>query len=182
MPAMNNSDGLEIYKADSSDTADLCRVGIESYVPYYSHLWKDGGLEWYLERCFGVENLRTELSSEEVEYYFIKSNGKIAGFIKIVLLKPVPNAAKDNALYLEKIYFAKEFLGKGFGQTAIEFVIKRARNLGRKYVWLMAMDTAEKPIKAYETAGFSICSTTRLDFELMKEEFRGMVVMNRCLD
>jgi hypothetical protein len=44
------------------------------------------------------------------------------------------------------------------------------------------MDTAAKPIAAYEKAGFEQHSRVRLsdEFKLMKEEFRGMVVMTNC--
>jgi hypothetical protein len=44
------------------------------------------------------------------------------------------------------------------------------------------MDTADKPILAYQKAGFTIHSRTRLDFEMMKEEFRGMFVMKYCFE
>jgi hypothetical protein len=46
----------------------------------------------------------------------------------------------------------------------------------------MAMDTSEKPISAYQKAGFVVHSRTSLDFETMKEEFRGMVVMKHCFE
>jgi hypothetical protein len=46
----------------------------------------------------------------------------------------------------------------------------------------MAMDTSDKPIAAYERAGFAIHSRTRLDFELMKESYRGMVIMKHCFN
>ena len=85
-------------------------------------------------------------------------------------------------MYLEKIYFVKEWTGKGVGKETIEFVFRRAGELGRNCVWLKAMDTSLKPIAAYEDAGFTIHSHAVLsdEFELMKEEFRGMVIMKNC--
>jgi len=62
----------------------------------------------------------------------------------------------------------------------MQFAFNRAKELKRDCVWLMAMDTSEKPIAAYERAGFSQHSRTRLDFEMMKEEYRGMIVMKNC--
>ena len=93
----------------------------------------------------------------------------------------MPDSDIENALYLEKIYFIKEWTGKGVGRKLIELTLHRAAELKRDCVWLTAMDTSDKPIAAYEKAGFTIHSHSRLDFELMKEEFRGMVVMKNYL-
>ena len=102
--------------------------------------------------------------------------------MKLVLQKSLVDSEIVNALYLEKIYFIKEWTGKGAGSKLIHFALDRARELNRECVWLMAMDTADRPIAAYERAGFAVHSRTRLDFGLMKEEFRGMVVMKHCFE
>lgn len=172
---------LKIKKASLVDLPALREIGVLSYLPHYTHLWKPGGVEWYMNRCFGDRILQTELTDKNIEYYFVQIAEQTIGILKLVLQKPIPDSNIENALYLEKIYFVKEWTGKGVGRQTIDFAIKRAGKLNRDCVWLMAMDTSEKPIAAYERAGFRIHSRTRLDFELMKEEFRGMVVMKRNL-
>ena len=158
---------------------ELREIGIDSYLPHYVHLWKPSGIEWYMNRCFGDEFLQKELSDPIVEYYIVKESGENIGMMKLILKKALPDSDIENALYLEKIYFVKEWTGKGVGRKLIEFALNRASELNRDCVWLMAMDTSAKPIEAYEKAGFTIHSYTNLgdEFELMKEEFRGMVVM-----
>ena len=173
---------MKVEKASLSDVDDLREIGIDSYIPYYTLLWKEGGLEWYMNRCFATENLEGELKDSNIEYYLIKNNSQKIGILKLVLKKPIPDSDFNNALYLEKIYFIKEFLGKGVGRKAIEFTFQRAKELKRDCVWLMAMDTADKPISAYKKSGFSVFSQTRLSFEFMKEEFRGMVIMKHCFN
>ena len=174
---------MNIRKADLKDLLELREIGIESYVPHYVHLWKPNGIEWYLERCFGEEFLEKEIADPNVEYYIAEESGKKIGVLKIILKKPLPDSDAANALYLEKIYFIKEWTGKGVGRKLIEFVLSRAAELKRECVWLMAMDTSAKPIEAYKKNGFVVHSYARLgdEFELMKEEFRGMVVMKYCL-
>ena len=164
------------------DLLELQKIGIESYIPHYSYLWKIGGLDWYLERCFGDEYLKNEIADKNVEYYIVSSEGKNIGVLKLVLHKPLPDSDIENALYLEKIYFIPEWTGKGVGRELINFTFDRARELKRDCVWLVAMDTSDKPVAAYERAGFRIHSKGRIDFELMKEEFRGTLVMKRCFD
>ena len=172
-----------IRKVGLENLAELREIGFDSYAPHYAHLWKPNGIEWYMNRCFGEEFLKTEIVNPNVEYYIIENDGENIGMMKLVLRKTLPDSEIENALFLEKIYFVEKWLGKGIGRKLIEFALHRAVELDRECVWLTAMDTSEKPIKAYEKAGFVINSYTNLgeEFALMKEEFRGMVVMKNCL-
>ena len=172
---------IKVVKAVATDLKELQEIGVASYLPHYTHLWKAGGVDWYMNRCFADAVLQSALNDHNIEYYFVRAERQNIGFVKLVLQEPVPDSGIQNALYLEKIYFVKEWTGKGVGRELIEFAIKRARELKRDCIWLAAMDTSEKPIAAYEKAGFTVHSRTRLDFELMKENYRGMVVMNFCL-
>lgn len=174
---------MNIKKVDLSKWRELREIGIESYLPHYTHLWKPGGVEWYMNRCFGEDFLKIEISDPNVEYYIVENDGDNIGILKIVLQKPVPNSDVENGLYLEKIYFVKEWTGKGVGGKTIDFVLRRAAELRRDCVWLEAMDTAAKPVAAYEKSGFVQHSRVQLsdEFKLMKEEFRGMIVMTNCV-
>lgn len=177
-----NESGIKIKRAGWQDINDLREIGRLSYIPHYTHLWKAGGVEWYLNHCFGNDNLQPELADPNVEYYFVTAEDQNIGILKLVLRKPLPDSDIENALYLEKIYFIKEWTGKGVGWEAMQFAFKRSRELSRECVWLMAMDTSDKPIAAYQRAGFTEHSRPRLDFELMKEEFRGMVILKNCFN
>ena len=173
-----------IRKVGLNDLRELQKIGFDSYEPHYAHLWKPDGIEWYMNRCFGKEFLKAEIINPNVEYYIIENDGENIGMMKLILKKPLPDSEIENALYLEKIYFIKSWTGKGIGRKLIDFSLRRAAELNRECVWLMAMDTSAKPIEAYQKAGFVIDSYTNLgdEFELMKEEFRGMVVMKNCLE
>lgn len=175
---------LQVAKVEIGDLPDLQIIGAESYLPHYTHLWKNGGLEWYLNRCFSEEFLKNEIADENVEYYIVKNNAEMIGMMKLILTKKVPHSEIENALYLEKIYFTKEWTGKGVGKKLIDAAVRRANELKREYIWLMAMDTSAKPIAAYQKSGFKIHCRTNLgeEFALMKEEFRGMVVMIKELN
>ncbi len=171
---------VKVRKVGLSGLRELREIGINSYVPHYAQMWKPGGLEWYLNRCFGDEFLRNELVDANVEYYIISSEQENIGILKLVLQRPIPDSDLKNALYLEKIYFIKEWTGKGVGHQLMNFAFDRAKELNCDCVWLVAMDTAEKPIAAYQRAGFTIHSRKRLDFDLMKDEYKGTFVLKNC--
>jgi len=158
------------------DLALTQKLGRETYEPYYPHIWKPGGLDWYMERCFGTEILTNELVDPNIEFWLAKDEaGQMVGFLKFILEKPVPDYPIKNALYLEKIYLMPAFFGKGTGQHLIAFCKQRAAQLGRAAVWLMVMKNG--PVWAYEKAGFQTVGEVNWDFELLKEEERGGWVM-----
>lgn len=171
---------MKVRKVGLPDLQELRAIGIESYVPHYSHMWKPGGLEWYLNRCFSDEFLRNELLDANVEYYIISVAERNIGILKLVLRKPLPESDVINALYLEKIYFIKEWTGKGVGRELMNLVFERAKEINCNCVWLVAMDTAGKPVQAYEKAGFTIHCHQFLDFDLLKDEYKGTFVMKNC--
>jgi GNAT superfamily N-acetyltransferase len=145
-------------------------------------MWKPDGLDWYLNRCFSDECLQNELVDANVEYYIISIAECNIGIMKLVLHKSLPDSDIKNALYLEKIYFIKEWTGKGIGRKLINLAFERAEELNSDCVWLVAMDTADKPVQAYEKAGFTIHCHRFLDFELLKDEFKGTFVMKKCFE
>ena len=173
---------LYIKKAGITGLPQLKQIRIDSYLPHYTHLWKENDAEWYLDKCFGEQFLTKELADKNVEYYIISAEGKNIGVLKLVLQKPLPDSDIENALYLEKIYFIKEWTGKGAGREVMNFTFERAGELNRQCVWLVAMDTADKAVKAYERAGFTIHSRSQIDFERMKDEYRGTFIMKKCFD
>jgi len=159
-----------------TDLPLLQKVGRETYVPYYPHIWKEGGLDWYMERCFGNAVLGSELVDPNIEYWIAEDeSGQIIGFLKLVLQKPVPDSRIEQALYLEKVYLMPAYFGKGVGQHLIRFAKQRALDLNQAAVWLMVMKNG--PIQVYERAGYKIVGEVHWDFERMKEAERGGWVM-----
>jgi len=158
------------------DLSLLQKVGRETYEPYYPHIWKEGGLDWYMQRCFGPTVLRSELVDPNLEYWIAEDeSGQIIGFLKLVLQKSVPDTPIEQALYLEKVYLMPTFFGSGVGQHLIHFAKQRAQDLKKEAVWLMVMKNG--PIQVYERAGYKIIGAVHWDFERMKEAERGGWVM-----
>lgn len=174
---------MHIRKLTPPDLPLLQYAGRATYEPYYPHLWKPGGLDWYMERCFGTAALQRDFADPNIEYrlaFAAADEKQIIGLLKLVLEKPAPGGLCDNALYLEKIYLMPAFFGKGIGQILLEYVLDRARALGRDAVWLQVMKSG--PQQVYERAGFHTVGEAPIDFELMKEEERGLWVMMRTIN
>ncbi len=169
---------FQYQKLGLEDIPLMQQVGRATYEPYYHHIWEPGGLDWYMENCFGNETLSIELADPNFEYLICRDEkDRIVGFLKLILKKPIPNTNISNALYLEKIYLMPEFYGRGNGQVLMEFVIEKATILGSEAVWLVCMEHG--PVWAYERAGFKIIGTVHWDFERLKDTQRVGLVMVR---
>lgn len=169
---------FSLKKLSLHDLTLLQYVGRATYEPYYPQLWHPGGLDWYMERCFGTDALRSDFADPNIAYFLVTdSASQIVGFLKLALRKSLPDGSTANALYLEKIYLMPDWFGKGVGQPLIEWTVEQAAAMGREAVWLNVMKTG--PVHAYERAGFRIKGETSFDFDLLKAELRGAWTMVR---
>jgi putative acetyltransferase len=172
---------LFLHRLTLQDLPLLQRLGRDTYEPYYPDVWHEGGMEWYLEHCFGTEVLRRELADPTIEYYVPMLEHQPVGIIKLHPNKPAPNGGCDNATHLEKLYLLPEFYGKGIGQLLIEQLCRRASAQGRAAIWLHVMHRSG-PLKSYEKAGFKVVGSVHFDFSLLKDSERDGHVMLRWLD
>ena len=172
---------MELKKAFRKDITELKIICIESYSLNFHNHWNDGGLEWYLDKEFSEERLISDLSDKNIEYYFIDNKGKRVGFIKIR-----NNSSSvfniENSVELEKIYVLPECKGMGIGKLALNEIIKKIEERGKRNLFLCVIDTNENAIAFYEKLGFKFHSKTTLDIPYFKEELKVMKRMVKELN
>ncbi len=164
---------MELKKALLTDIIDLKKICIDAYSKNFSGHWNDGGLEWYLDKEFSTERLKSDLTSKNTEYYFIEHELKAVGFLKI-RNNSITNLPIENGVELEKIYVLPECKGMGIGKLALKKIIKKTKACGAKYIFLCVIDTNINAIAFYEKLGFEFHSKTTLNIPYFKEELKGM--------
>lgn len=170
---------LEIRPISILDVDVFSGVATKAYFDHYKHLWYDEGA-WYAHKCFNTQQLSEEIIDKRNLFFMAIFHEKPVGFLK---LRPENQLAEQegNGFEIERIYLTKEVTGKGIGRKLMEFAIEMAVQQNKDYAWLKAMDSSHDAIKFYQSLGFQICGTARLDFEQMKSEFLGMVAMRKNL-
>ncbi|WP_041693985.1 MULTISPECIES: GNAT family N-acetyltransferase [Emticicia] len=171
---------LKIQTINNSDIEVFSEVATRAYFDHYKHLWFDHG-QWYAQRCFNTQQLSDEMADDKNLFFFAIVNEIPVGFLK---LRPQNQLAdqKGVGFEIERIYLTNEATGQGIGRKLMDFAIEMARQQQKDYVWLKAMDSSQNAIRFYESLGFEICGTSRLTFEQMKEEYKGMVTMKKNLN
>lgn len=166
---------LAIVPCTASDLHTLQDIAINSYGDHYLYLWYDGGM-WYIDRCFSDAALKKDLSDPNAAYFLVYADDELVGFMKLNIDNEIEGYTAQEALELERVYLLKSASGRGIGKALLDFTRQFARERNKQVIWLKAMDSS-RSVAFYEQNGFMKCGTHTLDFETMKEEYRGMYVM-----
>ncbi|MES2372811.1 MAG: GNAT family N-acetyltransferase [Bacteroidota bacterium] len=173
---------MKIIPIDISHANELCALAKAIYVEYYLHLWSPGGADWYMhEYAYHPDKLRAELADVNNRHFIVYDGEKPMGYVKLRLNAVLECFEKYNSLEIERIYLHKSIAGKGFGKQLMLLSEEIARDHKREMIFLKAMDTSTDAISFYQKMGYAECGTLVLPFPQMKEEFRGMVILNKFL-
>ena len=165
---------MGIRKMQLSDLATLHKICCESYCQNFSGHWKEGGLSDYINKVFGIETLKTELTNKNIEYYAAFINTEPVAFMKINLCSNLPNFDNEKGIELDKIYILPQFKGMKIGKRLLDIAFEIAKDKKKEVFWLSVIDTNEEAISFYKKAGFQFHSKTRIEYPKFKEELKGM--------
>ena len=141
----NNADSIKIVRttADIQLVAKLAHtIWNEHYVPIVGQ----DQVNYMLDTFQSAAAIEKQIETENFEYYIINHLSEPSGYLAI---KP-----SGNELFLSKFYVIKEKRGTGLGTQGLQFVIKRAVELGSKAITLTVNKNNITSIKAYERMGF----------------------------
>ena len=76
---------ISIQQMKSPDLATLHKICCEAYSQNFYHHWDEGGLDNYVNKVFGIDTLKAELSDKHIQYYVAFINQEPVAFMKINL-------------------------------------------------------------------------------------------------
>lgn len=172
-------------KARIDDSRVLTDLAIAIYKENYLYLWHEGGADWYMHSyAYSEEKLLLELSDPTIGYYLLRVGAEAVGYMKLLFTSKLSGYDTADAFEIERIYLLDKMKGKGLGKKMIAFAEEKAVSMGKKILFLKAMDSSKEAIAFYQKMGFEIDSKFSLPmptFSLMKEEYRGMVLLTKKL-
>lgn len=167
---------MTLKKAHLSDLHALRKICVDAYAQNFHDHWEPGGLDWYLEREFGVGRLTADLTNPNIEYYLVAELESPIGFLKLREVAFAEYELEDVA-ELEKIYIIPDHKGNGVGTRVMAELIDLLSLRKKRHLYLHVIDTNNAAISFYEKIGFRFQSRTRLDIPYFKEELKGMLKM-----
>lgn len=151
-------------------------VGTKAYNQHYVHLWPNENTSPYLNSSFTETILKIEQANANTFLYVVKRSGNPVGILKFTQDKKLDYHSAQEALYIDKIYILKEHSGKGIGKTILHFAFLRAKENGKKIVWLDSMQKGPA-LHFYLKNSFEIHSETQVHFKAVKDEERPMYIL-----
>lgn len=137
------------------DVAALREVSIETFSDTFGAQNSPEHLEVYLERAYNPDQLREELANPNTRFFFLYSDGELAGYVKLNINEAQTEEIAPDGLEVERIYIRTKFKRRGFGQQLIDKAIEAAQRLERKSIWLGVWEENPNAIAFYERMGFS---------------------------
>lgn len=175
-----------IRQIDTTNAEELSALAKNIYQQYYLHLWHPGGADWYMnEYAYPVHKLRAELADQNNLHFIAYCNETAVGYLKLSLQPHTENFNSDTFAELERIYIYKDFAGKGLGKKLMQTALDIAQQNNKKSIFLKAMDSAADAIAFYKKSGYQHVANFQLPmptFQLMKEAFRGMIILSKKIN
>jgi ribosomal protein S18 acetylase RimI-like enzyme len=112
-------------------------------------------LNAYLEKAYNHEQLSAELSDPGIEYWFGMQAEKPIGFL-MLKLDAAYEKLEGPATEIQRIYVVKEHLGSGAGKALFDFGVKRAEEIGSRWLWLGVWKSNHRAVRFYQKQGMEI--------------------------
>ncbi|MCB9278216.1 MAG: GNAT family N-acetyltransferase [Lewinellaceae bacterium] len=174
---------MKLIKVGIANVPVLHEVAKTAYAGNFHTHWEAGGLEWYLDREFGIARLTADLEKPDIVWWLIYVEEAPVGFVKLNTRSGLDDLPAEACCELEKIYVLPDLKGGGIGKKVLAELIDRVgETAGKRILHLCVLDTNLPSIGFYKKAGFTFHSKCRLELPYFKDAFRGMDRMVLDLD
>ena len=145
---------MKIRKITLNDIQEIKKIGIYTFTETFSSQNSKEDMTQYLESQFSIENLKTQLTDPNSDFFFVEHDGKTIGYLKINLGAAQTDIKDENALEIERIYVIKAYQGQKTGQKLFNKALEIAEKLNVDFVWLGVWEKNFKAIQFYKKNGF----------------------------
>lgn len=111
-------------------------------------------MQEYLAEAHSNDKLYQELTDPNVSYFFVQSEGQIAGFVMLRSRFTHEGLGEDPITYLNRFYLLPEFWGSGLAVPMMHFCVDFARRQGSYWLWLQVWQENARAIAFYHKTGF----------------------------
>ena len=145
---------IHIRKVILQDIDELQCISRQTFEETFATENSYEDIQKYLDESFSKEKLTSELSNANSDFYFVTSDSKVIGYLKLNLGMAQTELKDNNALEIERIYVLKEYYGKQIGQLLFDKALQIAKQLKANYIWLGVWEKNNRAIHFYIKNGF----------------------------
>ena len=141
--------------ASPADIPALSRLGNNSFVAKFGHLYRPEDLAAFLAEAYSLDAIRAELANPDRLYCLATSDGRLAAYCKLALTCSFPEHARgQRTIELKQLYTAPDCTGQGFGAAQMDWALAEARSRGADEIQLSVWSGNEGAQRFYARYGF----------------------------
>lgn len=145
---------VEILQVGINEVNLLRYISVQTFNETFAHQNNESDMQKYLSENLSLEQLGKELNSKDSEFYFLKVNQEIVGYLKLNKGEAQTELKNNISLEIERIYVKQEFHGKHFGKKLLNKAAEIAKEQHYQYIWLAVWEHNLKAIAFYTKHGF----------------------------
>jgi diamine N-acetyltransferase len=137
-----------------SDAPVLTTLGAKTFYDTFAPHNTVEDMKLYLEKNFTLEQVEKEINDPASTFLLALDGQSVVGYAKLRNSEQPKELGNAPGLEIERIYSAKEYVGKKVGKTLMLACLAIAEKEGFKTVWLGVWEHNPKAIAFYERWGF----------------------------
>ncbi len=145
---------ITVRTATPEDLHRLMAIGSTTFLDTFAEANSKADMDLYLKKNFSEAQVMSELKDPGNIFLVAESRGQIAGYAKMRTGKAPEELEGRDAIEIERLYAAREFIGKQVGYTLMQKCLAVARERKAETVWLGVWEHNPRAIAFYLKCGF----------------------------
>jgi ribosomal protein S18 acetylase RimI-like enzyme len=144
-----------LRSATACDIPALSRLGIDSFVAKFGHLYRNEDLAAYLAEAHSETSVAAELANPDRLYQIAEQDDALIGYCKLGLIGGFPEHARGTQIIeLKQLYTAPNATGQGIGAALMDWALAEARARGVDEMQLSVWSGNDGAQRFYARYGF----------------------------
>lgn len=144
---------LSLSKIAISDIPTLQDISKQTFIEAFAAVNTEANMTKYLEEALSIQRLTDEFMTEGSEFYFVKKEEEIAGYLKLNFGESQTEPMGEKSMEIERIYVLKAYLGLGLGQFMFDQAIEIGRKKQLNVLWLGVWEENQSALNFYKKNG-----------------------------
>jgi len=168
-----------LRSATPDDITPLARLGRESFIAKFAHLYRPEDLGPFLEATYSETAIAAEMANPQRLYQLAERDSALIGYAKLSLACGWGEYARgDHVIELKQLYTAPDVLGRGIGTALMDWAMATARAQGADEMQLSVWSRNHDAQRFYARYGFTKqADVTFRVGEQLDEEFLFAVML-----
>lgn len=145
---------IRIRKATIFDLQIIQEISKQTFSETFSEVNTAENMTNYVQENFNPEQMASEINNPNSAFYLASLENEITGYMKLNFGDAQTEKQKENNLEIHRIYVLQRFHGKKMGQLLLDEVLKIAKQMAVKSVWLGVWEENHRAIQFYTKNGF----------------------------